>query len=238
MKKYIKSLLLVLFAGIALTACNDRDMGDITPVPAHEQLGNFQSYPTADATEESYRVSLSIGAEGDTICTIAAIDPTSGKCYYFTNGVCSYDTLSGVTTVEFAAADAPLYGGYPALAYLKRAHTGDYMIVQLFAVVNGSRVLQRNFSASFVKAFTLNNAVFYVDDNFMIGFDADGETVDALINNKAVPGKYTWDDTKGTGTLELSNGKTYALSVSTNNLLQLTAADGETLTLTCTATYN
>lgn len=238
MRQFIKSFVLLLSIGLMLTACNEQDMGDIAPVEAHEQLGNYLSVPSADSTAYTYKVSLSANAQKDTLCTIS-LKTAKGYYAYFAGAKCSYDAASGVMTATFAKENTPY--GYPAVVYIKRAHTKDYMIVQLFLLIptkNGyARQPLHIFNAKETQSFDLTNCIFSGDKGLSLAFYSDGKTASAVLNDADLgQGEFSWDEASHTGTVKLSSGQTFSLSVNAGNQLVATSADGTAYALDCAGT--
>lgn len=104
--KYIKSLLMVLFAGLAFTACNELEcMDDDNNTVAYAEsipFGFYQSEYTADSDYE-YGVVLTKGAAGDTIVNVIMTgrEGTGEAGRIRTIAVCEgakYDTQLGMLT--------------------------------------------------------------------------------------------------------------------------------------------
>ena len=121
MKQYIKSLALLLVAGLALTSCNDNfdeDEGHVT-YPARPSLGAWEcEYVNSQTPYTDFNISLTQNAEGDTICNLTFYwgGDTPFGWISFHDGEVSYDPTTGMTHVYFDPSSqgitADLYMAY------------------------------------------------------------------------------------------------------------------------------
>lgn len=101
MKKYIKSLAILLTLSLGFAACSEDEVEQVTYASA-EEIASWASETTGSKdTLYNYNISLYVNQEGDTLCTFTRIDKKTGNEKYLRRGVISYDKLAGMTTVVF-----------------------------------------------------------------------------------------------------------------------------------------
>ena len=108
MKKYIKSLAILLTLSLGFTACEEDEVEQVTYANA-EEIASWASETSGSKDTYDYNITLYVNAEGtDTLCTFTRIDKKTGNEKYLRKGVVAYDKLAGMTTVTF-----PKQSGYP-----------------------------------------------------------------------------------------------------------------------------
>lgn len=230
MKQYIKSFALLLLAIVGLAACNEQDLGTLVSYPDHGAIGNWKSeYASGDY---DYIASLTLNAEGDTICSLQEINKETGIATNYIDGTTSYDPKTGMTTVNFAKTGQR---NVTALLYIAFRQNMQDMNVQFFKVsASGTKSLQNSFVANPVTGFEVNNCQFNeegktFEEGFVVLFGSskdDNAFTYVHGDEYSTSGSFTWDYTAGTGTATATDGNgashTYSLSINANNQLVIT----------------
>ena len=251
MKKYIKSLAILLTLSLGFAACSEDEVEQVTYASA-EEIASWASETTGSKdTLYNYNISLYVNQEGDTLCTFTRIDKKTGNEKYLRRGVISYDKLAGMTTVVF-----PPQEGYPTIRnmkahlYLARHRDMSRMTVQLFKVSSENKeAMTNNFTAVKTNGFCITEANWWINGdkkNKTLGFklssasDKTG-TVESKNNTLMVNGKYykgaiyQWNVAAGVGSITYDNedsNQHYYVGLSVNALNQLIATfDGQTHTM-------
>ena len=250
MKKYIKSLAILLTLSLGFAACSEDEVEQVTYASA-EEIASWAS--ETDGNKDplyNYNISLYINQTGeDTLCTFTRIDKKTGNEKYLRRGVVSYDKAAGMTTVTF-----PKQSGYPDVMnmtgklYLARHRDLNRMTVQLYKVTDDNKAtMVNNFTAVKTGGFCITEVNWYINgnkNNKELGFKLTSpyEKNGAVINDEAVVmvdsksykgAKYKWNTASGTGEITYSNDDVniYVL-LSTNALNQIVATiNGKTYTM-------
>ena len=251
MKKYIKSLAILLTLSLGFAACSEDEVEQVTYASA-EEIASWASETAGDKdTLYNYNISLYLNSEGDTLCTFTRINKKTGNEKYLRKGVVSYDKAAGMTTVVF-----PKQASYPdimnmeAHLYLARHRDMSRMTVQLFKVSSENKeAMTNNFTAIKTNGFCITEANWWINGdkkNKTLGFklssasDKTG-TVESKNNTLMVNGKsykgaiYQWNVATGVGTITYDNEENnvhYIVNLSINALNQLVATfEGQTYTM-------
>ena len=216
MKHFVLYLIAAATAILGLSACTDQDMVDYKTYPAHEQLGNWQSYSTNDETL-AFNVGLSLHAEGDTVCNVSIIDVESGMAFAHVTTNCVYDPQCGMTTANF---DNSAFGR-PMRVYMSRLHNGEMQVqvCLVLATASGeslSRIVYGNADAT--KGFRIDGSEWVTTDE-QVYFYFDNESNKCLYRLGADEpiATYAVDFTTGEGTVTLDDGSVITLGVNSNN---------------------
>lgn len=221
MKHFVLYLIAAATAILGLSACTDQDMVDYKTYPAHEQLGNWQSYSTNDESL-AFNVGLSLNAEGDTVCHVSIIDVESGMASAHVTTNCVYDPQCGMTTANF---DNSAFGR-PMRVYMSRLHNGEMQVqvCLVLATASGeslSRIVYGNADAT--KGFRIDGSE-WVSTDEQVYFYFDNESNKCLYRLGADEqiATYAFDFTTGEGTVTLDDGSVITLGVNSNNQLVAT----------------
>lgn len=234
MKQYIKSFALLLLTITGLAACNEQEVGSLTSYPDHGAIGNWKSeYATGDY---DYIASLTLNAEGDTICSLQEINKETGVATNYIGGTTSYDPATGLSTIDFAKTGQR---NVTALLYIAYRQNMLDMNVQFFKIsASGTKSLQNSFVANPVAGFEVNNCQFNeegktFDEGFVVLFGSSrDENLFTFVhgNEYSTDGSFTWDYNAGTGsaTATDANGATRSFTLSINANNQLVITEGST----------
>ena len=89
MKKYIKSLAILLTLSLGFAACSEDEVEQVTYASA-EEIASWASETAGDKdTLYNYNISLYLNSEGDTLCTFTRINKKTGNEKYLRKGVVS-----------------------------------------------------------------------------------------------------------------------------------------------------
>ncbi len=230
MKNLFKYAACLFAAAVAFASCNHEtgDDDDNVTYPQTLTLGNWVSESTND-TANSYFVSLSIGAKGDTVCTLVKQNLATGKYGSSVTSKCTYNPLVGMVTADFS--DSPEAGRPSAEVYVAWQHTFDAMTVRYRTYVTNrdtktytERVTFRGVSCAGVPI--VNTEYYSADETWGVAFSDDG-TCGYMMGEESGEGVYAFDYATGTGSITVVNNtvdKTptgEVLSLSTNSLNQL-----------------
>ena len=221
MKHFVLYLIAAATAILGLSACTDQDMVDYKTYPAHEQLGNWQSYSTNDESL-AFNVGLSLNAEGDTVCHVSIIDVESGMAFAHVTTNCVYDPQCGMTTANF---DTSAFGR-PMRVYMSRLHNGEMQVQVCLVLATSSgeslsRIVYGNADAT--KGFRIDGSEWVTTDE-QVYFYFDNESDQCLYRLGADEqiATYAFDFTTGEGTVTLDDGSVITLGVNSNNQLVAT----------------
>lgn len=221
MKHFVLYLIAAATAILGLSACTDQDMVDYKTYPAHEQLGNWQSYSTNDESL-AFNVGLSLNAEGDTVCHVSIIDVESGMAFAHVTTNCVYDPQCGMTTANF---DNSVFGR-PMRVYMSRLHNGEMQVQVCLVLATSSgeslsRIVYGNADAT--KGFRIDGSEWVTTDE-QVYFYFDNESNKCLYRLGADEqiATYAFDFTTGEGTVTLDDGSVITLGVNSNNQLVAT----------------
>ena len=221
MKHFVLYLIAAATAILGLSACTDQDMVDYKTYPAHEQLGNWQSYSTNDESL-AFNVGLSLNAEGDTVCNVSIIDVESGMASAHVTTNCVYDPQCGMTTANF---DNSAFGR-PMRVYMSRLHNGEMQVQVCLVLATSSgeslsRIVYGNADAT--KGFRIDGSE-WVSTDGQVYFYFDDESNKCLYRFGADEqiATYAFDFTTGEGTVTLDDGSVITLGVNSNNQLVAT----------------
>lgn len=250
MKKYIKSLAILLTLSLGFAACSEDEVEQVTYAQS-EEIASWAS--ETDGNKDplyDYNISLYINQTGDTLCTFTRIDKKTGNEKYLRRGVVSYDKLAGMTTVTF-----PKQSSYPDVMnmigklYLARHRDMNRMTVQLFKVDNdGNSKLVKNFTAVKTGGFCISEINWWINGDKQkkeLGFklatpNATTGEVDSKSNTLMVDGNYykatyQWNRATGTGSItydDADNNIHYYVTLTVNALNQVVATfNGKTYTM-------
>ena len=251
MKKYIKSLAILLTLSLGFAACSKDEIEQVTYASAEEIASWASETEGSKDTLYNYNISFYVNQEGDTLCTFTRIDKKSGNEKYLRKGVVSYDKAAGMTTVTF-----PKQSSYPAIMnmeahlYLARHSDMSRMTVQLFKVSNeGKETMTNNFTAVKTGGFCITETNWYINGDkknkdfaFKLSSASDKTgMVDSKSNTLMVNGKsykgavYQWDVATGVGSITYDNedsNQHFYVGLSVNALNQLIATfEGQTHTM-------
>ena len=250
MKKYIKSLAILLTLSLGFTACEEDEVEQVTYANA-EEIASWASETAGSKDMYDYNITLYVNAEGtDTLCTFTRIDKKTGNEKYLRKGVVAYDKLAGMTTVTF-----PKQSGYPDIVnmtgklYLARHRDMSRMTVQLFKVDNdGNSTMVKNFTAVKTGGFCITEVLWYIDgdkSNKELAFKlttpnaTTGEIASnsnkLMVGGKTYNATYQWNVATGTGSITCDNAAQdihYHVVLTVNALNQIVATfNGQTYTM-------
>lgn len=251
MKKYIKSLAILLTLSLGFAACSEDEVEQVTYASAEEIASWASETAGSKDTLYDYNIALYVNQTGDTLCTFTRIDKKTGNEKYLRRGVVSYDKLAGMTTVVF-----PPQEGYPTIKnmkarlYLARHRDMSRMTVQLFKVSSDDKEsMTNNFTAVKTSGFCITEAGWYINGdkkNKEFGFKlsspsdktgtVDSKTNMLMVNGKSLRGAiYQWDAAAGVGIITYDDEEKnvhYVVNLSINALNQLVATfEGQTYTM-------
>ena len=221
MKHFVLYLIAAATAILGLSACTDQDMVDYKTYPAHEQLGNWQSYSTNDETL-AFNVGLSLNAEGDTVCNVSIIDVESGMAFAHVTTNCVYDPQCGMTTANF---DNSAFGR-PMRVYMSRLHNGEMQVQVCLVLATSSgeslsRIVYGNADAT--KGFRIDGSEWVTtDEQVYFFFDNESDQCLYRFGDDEQIATYAFDFTTGEGTVTLDDGSVITLGVNSNNQLVAT----------------
>ena len=249
MKKYIKSLAILLTLSLGFAACSEDEVEQVTYASA-EEIASWASETAGDKdTLYNYNISLYLNSEGDTLCTFTRINKKTGNERYLRKGVVSYDKAAGMTTVVF-----PKQASYPdimnmeAHLYLARHRDMSRMTVQLFKVDNdGNSKMVKNFTAVKTGGFCISEINWRINgektnSEFSFKLTSPYEKNGEVIKDEAIimvdgttyrGAKYKWNSASGTGEITYSDGDVnfhVILSVNARNQVVATL-NGKTYTM-------
>lgn len=249
MKKYIKSLAILLTLSLGFAACSEDEVEQVTYAQS-EEIASWAS--ETDGNKDplyDYNISLYINQTGDTLCTFTRIDKKTGNEKYLRRGVVSYDKLAGMTTVTF-----PKQSSYPDVMnmigklYLARHRDMSRMTVQLFKMDNdGNSKMVKNFTAVKTGGFCISEINWRINGektnsefSFKLTspYEKNGEVIkdEAIIMVDGITyrgAKYKWNSASGTGEITYSNGDVnfhVILSINARNQVVATL-NGKTYTM-------
>lgn len=249
MKKYIKSLAILLTLSFGFAACSEDEVEQVTYAQS-EDIASWASETGGDKDPlYDYNISLYVNQTGDTLCTFTRIDKKTGNEKYLRRGVVSYDKLAGMTTVTF-----PKQSSYPDVMnmigklYLARHRDMSRMTVQLFKVDNdGNSKMVKNFTAVKTGGFCISEINWRIDGdktnrefsfNLTSPYERNGEVINdeatIMVDGTTYRGaKYKWNRASGTGEITYSNDEVnFHVILSVNSLNQIVATvNGKTYTM-------
>lgn len=245
MKKYIKSLAILLTLSLGFAACSEDEVEQVTYASAEEIASWASETAGSKDTLYDYNIALYVNQTGDTLCTFTRIDKKTGNEKYLRRGVVSYDKLAGMTTVVF-----PPQEGYPTIKnmkarlYLARHRDMSRMTVQLFKVSSDDKEsMTNNFTAVKTSGFCISEINWYINgdkNNKELGFKLvspyvtkDGKIIndDATVMVKGKNyrnAKYQWDRNTGTGFIYHAASGAH-VDLSRNDYNQLVAGINDTV---------
>ena len=249
MKKYIKSLAILLTLSLGFTACSEDEVEQVTYASAEEIASWASETAGSKDTLYNYNISFYVNQEGDTLCTFTRIDKKTGNEKYLRKGVVSYDKAAGMTTVVF-----PKQSSYPAIMnmeahlYLARHRDMSRMTVQLFKVDNdGNSKMVKNFTAVKTGGFCISEINWRINgektnSEFSFKLTSPYEKNGEVIKDEAIimvdgttyrGAKYKWNSASGTGEITYSNDEVnFHVILSVNSLNQIVATvNGKTYTM-------
>ncbi len=235
MKNLFKYAACLFAAALSFASCNHEtgDDDDNVTYPQTLTLGNWVSESTNDAAN-SYVVSLSIGAKGDTVCTLVKQNLETGKYGSSVTSYCTYNPLVGMVTAQFN--DSPETGRPNAEVYVAWQRTFDAMTVRYRTYVTNRDTPTYTERATFrglpCAGIPIANSEYYsADETWGVAFNDDG-TCGFMMGDVNGEGLYTYDYTTGAGSITVVDntvsknptGEVLSLSVNTLNQLVLTSA--------------
>jgi hypothetical protein len=239
MKNLFKYAVCLFAVAAGAVSCNHETGDDDANVnyPQTLTLGNWVSESTSDLTS-TYVVGLSIGAKGDTVCTLVKKNNETGVYNSATSTNCTYNPKTGMVSVELDKSPEPAAGRPAGEVYIAWQRTFDSMTVRYRTYTtnrNGKSYTERaTFRGLPCAGVPVNGSELYsADETWGVSFNSRDNLCGFMMGEESGDGIYEFDYSTGKGTITVINntkdqtptGKVLTLSV--NSLNQLVMSDGQ-----------
>lgn len=219
--KYIKTLALALTVGLGLVSCNDSTVEDYDTAKAYpaQPSGYLVQENITDGAKQ-YSVNFTKNAKGESVCDITVYDPASPgqKANVFSGGKYTYDSKTGIVTVEYAASPYST----EAVAYVNYQLSGTRATVALcqktYAKDSTVQISQRESFVAAVGDPASQKSIVYGDwqaDGLAFTLNDDSTAI-VTAGTATTEGTYTWDGKAGTIT---AGGTTYQIALNAEGQL-------------------